>query len=342
MQNKENMLNLPTGEERWASMFTEESLRQYPEVVKAFTGIPSESFWEMMRAMAQQADEYERERHERAERKRAVGGERHYEHSLVVRVAMVLTYRRLPVPQAVVALLYGCHQSAVSRALRRPLPLMSRVGPGPELGQRSETVAAAVVDGLPLAALREGRVLVAAPEQRVSRATDPTRRDAHSFGKRKTFTLKTQWVTTGQHPSRAIRGAVPGRVHDKPWADAVDTVQRLPDGCEASFDKVYPGLTEHVDVVTGSQGITVPCFTLKIPFKKPKGKPLSAEQKAFNHALSAIRVRIEHGIGWLKNWAILANRFRCAHGIYTPVFQLVCGLVNAQTRRWQSRQAYCA
>jgi len=105
MQNKENMLNLPIGEERWDSMFTEESLRQYPEVVKAFTGIVSESFWEMMSALAEQADSYERERHQRAERRRAVGGGRHYEHSLVERVAIVLTYLRLHVPQAVVALL---------------------------------------------------------------------------------------------------------------------------------------------------------------------------------------------------------------------------------------------
>jgi len=214
--------------------------------------------------------------------------------------------------------------------------------PVPELWQLSETLQEDVVDVLPLEVLRDGRVLVDATEQRVSRATDPAIRDAHYSGKRKTFTLKTQLVTDGQHHIRAISVAVPGRIHDKTLADDVDTLQRLPDDCEASFDKAYQGLAEQVDVVTDSQGICVPCFTLKIPFKKPKGKPLSAEQKAFNHELSAIRVRIEHCIGWLKNWAILANRFRCAHAIYAPIFQLVCGLVNAQTRRWQSRQPYCA
>lgn len=323
-------------------MFTEQSLRQYPEVVKAFTGIPSESFWEMMAAMAGQADEYERERHQRAERERAVGGGRQYEQPLVVRVAMVLTYLRLHVPQAVVALLYGCSQSDVSRELRRTLPLISRVVPVPEVWQLSETLAEDVVDVLPLSLLSDGRVLVDATEQRVSRATDPTRRDAHYSGKRKTFTLKTQVVTDGQHHIRAISVAVAGRIHDKTLADDVDTVQRLPDDCEALLDKGYQGLAQQVDYGMDDQGIPVACFTLKIPFRKPKGKDLSAEQKAFNHDLSALRVRIEHCIGWLKNWAILANRFRCAHAIYTPVFQLVCGLVNAQTQRWQSRLSYCA
>lgn len=323
-------------------MFSEESLRQYPEVVKAFTGIPSERFWEMVSRMGEQAEAYERERHERTDRQRAVGGGRHYDQSLVVRVALVLTYLRLHVSQTVVALLYGCTQSDVSRELRRTLPLISRVVPVPEVWLLSETLEEGVVEVLPLEALSDGRVLVDATEQRVSRPTDPIRRDALYSGKRKAFTLKTQVVGDGQHHLHAISVAVPGRIHDKTLAETVDTVQRLPDGCESSMDKAYQGLAQQIDLTTDAQGTLVPCFTLKIPFKKPKGKALSAEQKSFNHDLSAIRVRIEHCIGWLKNWAILANRFRCAHAIYTPIFQLVCGLVNAQTHRWQARQSYCA
>ncbi len=323
-------------------MFSEESLRQSPEIVKAFTGIPSEQFWEMIGGMAQQVERYERERHERAGRQRAVGGGRRYEHSLVVRVAVVLTYLRLHVPQAVVALLYGCTQSDVSRELRRTLPLISRVVPVPEVWPLSENLEEDAVDVLPLEVLSDRRVLVDATEQRISRAIEPDRRDAHYSGKRKQFTLKTQVVTDGQHHIHAISVAVAGRRHDKTLAEDVDTAQRLPDGCEALMDKGYQGLAQQVDVELDPQGNWVPCFTLKIPFKKPRNKELSAEQNAFNHDLSTIRVHIEHCIGWLKNWAVLANRFRCHHAIYTPIFQLVCGLVNAQTQRWQSRPPYCA
>jgi hypothetical protein len=66
---------------------------------------------------------------------------------------------------------------------------------------------------------------------------------------------------------------------------------------------------------------------------------LTDEQKAFNRQLATIRVRVEHCIGWAKNWAIIATRFRCAHSIYTLVMQVVCGLVNRQTQRWQAAQA---
>jgi hypothetical protein len=213
---------------------------------------------------------------------------------------------------------------------------------GPEVWQLSETLAEEGVDVRPLETLSDGRVLVAATEPRVSRATDPVRRDAHYSGQRKTFTLKTQVVTDGQQPMHAIRVAVAGRVHDQTLAAEVDTLQRLPDNGEASMDQAYPGLAEQVDVVIDAQAIAGPCFTLKIPFKKPKGNALSAEHNAFNRDRSAIRVRIDQCIGWLKTWAVLANRLRCDHAIYTPIFQLVCGLVNAQTPRWQSRQPYCA
>jgi hypothetical protein len=159
-------------------MFSEGSLRQYPEIVKAFTGIPSESFWELIKAMDEQAEDYEQERHERVNRQRAVGGGRAYEHPLVVRVAVVLTYLRLHVPQAVVGVLFGCSQSDVSREVRRTLPLISRVLPVPELWPLSENLEADVVAVLPLEGLSDGRVLVDATEQRVSRPVDPLRRNA--------------------------------------------------------------------------------------------------------------------------------------------------------------------
>jgi hypothetical protein len=80
-------------------------------------------------------------------------------------------------------------------------------------------------------------------------------------------------------------------------------------------------------------------LTVQIPPKKPKGSELTKDQLAFNAQVSAIRVRVEHCIGWVKNWAILANRFRCAHSVYTSIMRTICGLVNLQTERWQATKA---
>ena len=153
-------------------------------------------------------------------------------------------------------------------------------------------------------------------------------------------------MTDGEHHICAISQAVPGRVHDKKLSDELQTVDRLPDGCEANADKGYQGIGEHVarvTVVDPDTGVAqqVPRLHLKTPFKKPQRPELTDAQKAFNTHLNTVRVRIEHCIGWVKNWAIIATRFRCAHTIYTAILRTVCGLVNAQTQRWQAAKTAC-
>ena len=106
------------------------------------------------------------------------------------------------------------------------------------------------------------------------------------------------------------------------------------------MDKGYQGVQHQVatsldfDIET-LDNYEVPDIYLHIPFKKPKGQELTQEQIDYNRQVSSIRVRIEHCNGWIKNWGIIAQRFRCDHSIYTLVMQVVCGLVNRQTERWQ-------
>jgi hypothetical protein len=121
----------------------------------------------------------------------------------------------------------------------------------------------------------------------------------------------------------------------------------MPQGCEVDADKGYQGLASQVPLIRVVDELTgeeqqVPSLIVKTPFKKPKGKELTEEQKAFNQQLGSIRVRVEHCIGWVKNWAIIATRFRCDLSIYTPILQIVCGLVNWQTQRWQAAKATSA
>ena len=133
-------------------------------------------------------------------------------------------------------------------------------------------------------------------------------------------------------------------MHDKTLSDKVRTVERMPDGVEVDADKGYQGLDKQVEIVTVRNPDTgeeqqVPRVTVKTPCKKPPDGALTEAQKAFNQGLNSLRVRVEHCIGWIKNWAIIRTRFRCAHDIYTLIMQVVCGFVNQQTERWQTAQA---
>jgi hypothetical protein len=341
-------------------MLTEQILRDYPLLVKALTGIPAETFWQMIADMEAQYPNYQRQRHTHDERQRAVGGGRTCDLSLVIRVTMLLFYLRTHIPQTLVALLCGGTQSDVSRDLRRLLPLLREVLPTPDIWELMEEPASANADESPHeetqaapapARITQTHVLVDATEQEVARSQDSATRKQYYSGKQKEFTLKTQMVTDDDHHIIAISVAVPGTMHDKKLCDRLHTLERLPDGAEAKLDKGYQGVVAQVETVTVRDATTgqtqqVARLRVQTPIKKPPGGDLTDEQKAYNRTINTVRVRAEHCIGWAKNWAILATQFRCSHTIYTSVMQVVCGLVNRQTERWQEAKqaeaAYCA
>jgi len=329
-------------------MITEQELRENPILVKALTGLSADDFWRLIEDMKARLPEYERQRHERADRQRAVGAGRPFDQPLLIRAMLVLTYMRLHVHQEAVALLFGATQPDVSRELRRLLPLIEQLIPAPDVWKvvkEDEVLTEEAI--LDLAQLSAGRALVDATEQPVYRSQDSQTRKKHYSGKKKAFTLKSEFLTDDEHHILAISDAVPGATHDKALSDDLRTVERLPDGCEVDADKGYQGLDKQVSVVTLRNPETgeeqqVPRLKVKTPFKKPKGGELSEEQKEFNRQLGSIRVRVEHCIGWVKNWAIIATRFRCAHSIYTRVLRVVCGFVNRQTERWQQAKVEAA
>jgi len=324
---------------------TEKILHENPELVKALTGLPHEEFWELVKKAEARYPAYERERLERPDRQRAIGGGADFDQPLVLRIAQLLAYGRVHFPQATAAVLFGGTQPDVSRDLRRLLPLLQRVLPCPEVWQvveEGQTLTEAEV--LELMELVDQRALVDATEQQVYRPGENDTRKEYYSGKKKLFTLKTQLVTDGEHHIKAISVAVPGAMNDKKLCDEVKTIDRLPDGCEADADKGYQGLAKEVTLVMVRNAETgeeqqVPRLVVNTPFKKPKGGELTEAQETFNSQLGAIRVRVEHCIGWAKNWKVIGTRFRCAHTIYTPILQVVCGLVNWQTERWQTAKA---
>jgi len=146
---------------------------------------------------------------------------------MAVRVAVVLAYLRLHVPQAVVGWLFGVSQGEVSRELREVLPLLPPALPCPAVWEPRGDAAVPLEDSLTLEQAGGGRVLIDATEQRVSRPGDNATQRRYYSGKKKGHTLKTQVVTDSDHHILAISAAVPGATHDKPLCDALHTLARL-------------------------------------------------------------------------------------------------------------------
>lgn len=64
------------------------------------------------------------------------------------------------------------------------------------------------------------------------------------------------------------------------------------------------------------------------PYKARRGRPLEPWQKRFNRSLARMRIRVEHVIGELKRFRILAERYRGRRRRFGLRFNLIAGLYN--------------
>ena len=91
----------------------------------------------------------------------------------------------------------------------------------------------------------------------------------------------------------------------------------------------FQGLTVRVD--SGFQGFAnaYPCAKLFLPTKKPKGGERTKNQKFRNTQQARKRVVVEHSIGGLKRYRILADRLRM-HNLdqFDVILEVCAGLWN--------------
>ena len=67
---------------------------------------------------------------------------------------------------------------------------------------------------------------------------------------------------------------------------------------------------------------------MEVPHKKPRKKELTSEQKEENRLHSSDRICVEHGIGKMKLWRIVSDRFRNRSSIHGLIFKNIAGLSN--------------
>jgi hypothetical protein len=100
----------------------------------------------------------------------------------------------------------------------------------------------------------------------------------------------------------------------------------------------FAQLVVHVDL--GYQGFEsdYSAKTVLIPFKKNKNEEeLCDLKKAYNRKLAQWRVGIEHAIGGMKRYRILAERIRLKsiHQMNT-ILEVCAGLWNLRVRLWET------
>jgi hypothetical protein len=302
-------------------MIGEKEIWENLTLIQVLTGLPVEQFLELFSQIEAVYEEYEKERHSRSNRKRAVGGGRKCDTPLVVRVVMVLMYIRLYTTQEVVASIFGKRKWDVCRDLRRLLPLITAQLPTPELINQVKEKGA---QGGCIKTLEEllelypdTIAILDATEQPVEKSKDKEERKRHYSGKKKRTTLKTQILINGKQEIICIYTGVAGSIHDYTMMKDSGVYQWIPKGVALYVDKGYQGIEKDF-----------PDLKVLIPKKKPKGGELTEEEKEKNKQIGKVRVIVEHVIGWMKNFHIFSHVYRTGKDIYGSIVQTVGGLIN--------------
>lgn len=171
-------------------------------------------------------------------------------------------------------------------------------------------------------ALRE--FIVDASERPVRRPKNPKDQTRYYSGKKKRHTVKNQLIVNPKTKRiLSVSATVEGKLHDKKLMEKDPTIYYAPPKARGLGDLGYQGVRE-----------INPLVTFVTPIKKPPKQELSDPDKTTNKTLSAIRVRAEHSLAYLKHFAILTHPFRNRlEKAHQPFVNLAC--VYNFTRRYR-------
>ncbi len=281
-------------------------LRKSPQIFRRLTGVTPEKFDEILKKLKPLYERWNEDRLKGRNRKRAPGGGNKFTLSPEEKLLMLLIYCRTYVTHAFLAFIFGIDDSNVGRNINPLHILLAKIFRIPEkkIEINKDEIMEILFDGT---------------EQKMQRPCKGQKK--WYSGKKKHHTVKHQVAVIkkkkkkggGKKKKRRLRiasvsKAFPGSVHDKKIYDSVKA--KSPPGIPRKGDSGYMGTD------------------MQIPFKKTKGIDLTEKQKRYNHKHSSSRVAVEHGIGKMKIWKILSDRYRNRLKNHTIIMKNIAGLHN--------------
>jgi len=299
-----------------------ERLQRYPTVFKSMTGLRVAQFDEVVTDILPRFRAAEYTRHDRPDRKRAVGGGPSFDLDPRNQILLTVIWLRLYPIHEVLAYLFGVSDTTVGRAIARVLPLLEASGKDsmrmPDPGKKRRRSLDALLTDTP-----ELVVVIDTFEQPVQRHQDRKVADEYYSGKKKRHTLKTQ-VAVDQETGQIvdIAESVRGPKADIKVVEESGLLSRLPEGVGAIGDLAYVGLDKLHPTGLGAA-----------PRKKPRGQERPPEDVEYNRAFSKRRIVVEHSIGRMRRYQSITQMDRNHRQQHTPRVRAVAGLVNRQ-RAW--------
>lgn len=153
-------------------------------------------------------------------------------------------------------------------------------------------------------------------ERSIQRSKNKKKQQKNYSGKKKQHTRKSVIVSDKDRRVLVLTKQKSGRRHDKRLADKESIFENLPEDVDAYGDTAFNGENRvHKSVY--------------IPQKKPRGRPLTEDEKEMNKLISSYRVIVEHAIGGIKRYRCISEKLRNKKASIDDTFLLLtAGLWN--------------
>jgi len=308
-------------------MLTYERLQKRPKHFQTFAGVTPAEFAEILRALRPVYAERETERLRRPERKRKMGGGRHFTLSLEDRLLVTLMYFRLYVSYALLGYLFNLDGTNVQREIhQRMLPALLEILPVPMQDEflSGHAEPASVGGGQRMKTLKKlleahpeiREVWVDATEQPLQSPSEKLAHKQYYSGKQSEHTIKSQLLTT-RRLILHVSGNVPGSVSDLTLLAGSGIMYSIPPGVQVNLDRGYEG----------AEG-RYPNHKVYKAKRAQRQHPLTLFEKLYNHIINKTRILVEHVIGHLKKFRIVSELFRNRRATEGEFLIAVAGLIN--------------
>jgi len=279
-------------------MMSVEKVLKRDRLCRALTGLTPQEFMGLLAVFAAALQQRATEKYlTDASRTRKPGaGRKLFAVTVEDKLFFTLLYHKVYPTFDTLSFLYNRDRGNVWRATNHLAPVLeSAMGKKLALPKRQIKSVEEFFEAFPEAK----EVFLDGTERPIQRPKNKGRQTANYSGKKKRHTRKNIILSTRRRRVGYLSPTTEGKEHDFSIVKRTRLPDHIPKDVRIRMDTGFQGFLKEF-----------PGHAVSIPVKKPKGRPLCKTFKEQNRCKSRIRILVEHAIGGVKRFNIVAHVFR--------------------------------
>lgn len=282
-------------------------IQEYPHRTKQILGITNAQFQDLLSIAEKHHYHHQKQIEQNKVRVNQKGGGRKPKLEISEEVCLCLFYLRQMPTFEILGLHFGISKTEANDTFHYWLEILRKILPASLLEQVEKKESDYAIA---LELLKEFQLIVDSMEQPRERPSDNQEQQEYFSGKRKQHTFKNQLITLPL--GKDIVDIEVGKKGPTSDISLFRSQQK-----KFELDQMFEGDKAY----QGGENI-------KTPYKKPRNRELTAQQKAENQEFSSKRIFVEHIIRLVKIFRVAQQRFPLKSRTYEQVILTICGLVR--------------